>query len=56
MRTRLKNDDSHLCYKQLGDRYARIVWETGEIYVPPVQMIDAGNGKWRFPYNLKSVL
>lgn len=39
-----------------GILYARIVWEIGEIYVPPVQMIDAGNGKWRFPLRDRCIL
>lgn len=32
-----------------GILYARIMWETGEIYVPPVQAIKVSDEEYRFP-------
>lgn len=32
-----------------GILYARIMWETGEIYVPPVQAIRVSEQEYRFP-------
>ncbi len=32
-----------------GILFARILWERGTYYVPPMQAVDAGDGTWHFP-------
>ena len=39
-----------------GILYAKIEWEIGTIYVPPVQVIDIGNGEFDFPLRNQCVL
>lgn len=49
------NAFQHFAYLD-GILYARIVWENGEIFVPPAQAIKTGDEDYRYPLREKCEL